>query len=164
MRIPRIYQAGEFQVGQIIALSSQASQHVGVVLRMQIGAQLIIFSGDKWEFNATIVEITKRLVKVHLTQLIQQNKESELMLHLAQGIGRGDKMELIIQKTTELGITRITPIFSKYCGVNLSADRLEKKHRQWQDIAIAACEQSGRNILPQIDAPCDFTQIGRAHV
>ena len=76
--------------------------------------------------------------------------ESPLHIHLGQVMSRGEKMEFTIQKSIELGVSLITPLFSERCGVKLDAERLQKKIQQWQKIAIAACEQSGRNVIPEI--------------
>jgi 16S rRNA (uracil1498-N3)-methyltransferase len=79
--------------------------------------------------------------------------ESPLNIHLAQGISRGDRMDFTLQKSVELGVNTITPIFTERCGVKLSGERLEKKHQQWQKIVISACEQSGRCAVPIVATP-----------
>ena len=87
---------------------------------------------------------------VSLTDAELADNESPLNLHLGQVISRGEKMEFTIQKSIELGVNTITPLFSERCGVKLDGERLEKKLQQWQKIAIAACEQCGRNRMPEI--------------
>lgn len=154
MRVTRIYQPGEFSPGEIIPLSAPASQHVGRVLRMKIGESILLFNGNDYQFPAKIVETTKREVRVEILDAIQHSVESSLKIHLGQCISKGDKMDLVMQKAVELGVTTITPIFSKFCNVNLDEKRIEKKHRQWQDQVISACEQSGRNYLPTVNIPC----------
>ena len=91
-------------------------------------------------------------------EFVDHDVESPLKIHLGQGISRGDKVDFTIQKSVELGITEITPIFSQRCGVKLSGDRLAKKHQQWQKIAIAAAEQSGRNFVPVVHPPIDIKE------
>lgn len=86
------------------------------------------------------------------------DRESPLHIHLGQVMSRGEKMEFTIQKSIELGVSLITPLFSERCGVKLDAERLNKKIQQWQKIAIAACEQSGRNRIPEIRPAMDLEE------
>ncbi|WP_070964537.1 16S rRNA (uracil(1498)-N(3))-methyltransferase [Vibrio sonorensis] len=150
MRIPRIYHPILItQVGET-ALSEEASGHVGRVLRMKQGQELILFDGSGKEFPATISEVTKKSVSVNVSQGVEKSSESPLNLHLGQVISRGEKMEFTIQKSVELGVDTITPLISERCGVKLDQKRFEKKLAQWQKVAISACEQSGRNCIPDI--------------
>ncbi len=150
MRTIRIYQPGFYSVGELVNLSETASQHVGVVLRMQVDDALTLFCGDNREFSATITQVNKKRVQVLINAQIDVSRESYRGIHLAQAISKGDRMEWVIQKAVELGVTSITPLFTAHCVVKLDAARLAKKQLQWQAIAIAACEQSGRNQLPVI--------------
>ncbi|STX27512.1 16S rRNA methyltransferase [Legionella beliardensis] len=150
MREVRIYQPGYYQVGQLIELSSEAGQHVGVVLRMQPGQHLTLFCGDNQEFNAEIISVAKKKVWVKILTCHEVNRESPCSIHLAQAISKGERMEMVVQKAVELGVASITPLITERCAVKLDAARLEKKRLQWQAIAIAACEQSGRNKIPPI--------------
>ncbi|GAA4874194.1 16S rRNA (uracil(1498)-N(3))-methyltransferase [Ferrimonas pelagia] len=150
MRIPRIYQPVALTAGQHVALDEDGANHVGRVLRMQPEQQLILFNGEDDQYLATITEAGKRTVTVRIDERQQHSSESPLDLHLGQVISRGDKMEFTIQKAVELGVASITPLWSERCGVKLTGDRLDKKIRQWQKIAIAACEQCGRNVVPQV--------------
>ncbi|MFI4962413.1 MAG: 16S rRNA (uracil(1498)-N(3))-methyltransferase [Legionellales bacterium] len=163
MREIRIYQPGVYQVGDLLELSSDASHHVGVVLRMQPGEHLTLFCGDSREFHALIETVKKKQVTIRIDSVEEVNRESPLTIHLAQAISKGDRMELVMQKAVELGVTKITPILSEYCVVSLNHERMAKKMSQWQAIAIAACEQSGRTIVPKIHPPLsfeDFVQDG----
>lgn len=150
MRIPRIYHP--FPIHQLgtLALSDDAANHIGKVLRMQPGQFVTLFDGSDAEFPAVISEISKKQLTVDIQQRIEKSIESPLNLHLGQVISRGDKMEFTIQKSVELGVNTITPLLSERCGVKLDPKRFEKKLQQWQKIAIAACEQCGRNIVPVI--------------
>lgn len=150
MRVIRIYQPGEYATGTSLDLSPEASQHVGTVLRMQIGEPLTLFCGNNMEFLACITEVNKKKVRVTITSAHEVNRESPLNLHLAQAISKGDRMEWVVQKAVELGVSAITPLITEYCVVKLDKDRMAKKLHQWQSIAIAACEQSGRNTVPEI--------------
>lgn len=170
MQIPRIYHSqclseqndNKTFVQREVCLEPDAANHVGRVLRMQVGDPIILFNGLLFNglighFEATISAASKKNVTVTLKQFIEHNAESPLSIHLGQGISRGDKMEFTIQKAVELGVSEITPLFSERCGVKLSGERLEKKWQQWQKIAISACEQCGRNTLPLVHKPISLS-------
>ncbi|AHE68341.1 RNA methyltransferase, RsmE family [Legionella oakridgensis ATCC 33761 = DSM 21215] len=132
---------------------------------MHPGEKLILFSGNNCEYSATISAIHKKKVTVIIDAVEEINRESPRLIHLAQAVSKGERMELVIQKAVELGVTSITPLFTERSIVRLDADRLAKKHAQWQAIAIAACEQSGRNIIPSIGQACflnDYLQQSQA--
>lgn len=142
MRIPRIHHPERLIVGSQIALSDDAANHVGRVLRMTAGQHLQLFDGSNQVFDAVITEAGKKNVTVEVLSGEPDDRESPLHIHLGQVMSRGEKMEFTIQKSIELGVSLITPLFSERCGVKLDAERLQKKIQQWQKIAIAACEQS----------------------
>ena len=150
MRIPRIHHPEPVTVGSQIALSDDAANHVGRVLRMGKGQAIQLFDGSNQVFEAVIAEAGKKNVLVDVIGSETDDRESPLHIHLGQVMSRGEKMEFTIQKSIELGVSLITPLFSERCGVKLDAERLQKKIQQWQKIAIAACEQSGRNVVPEI--------------
>ena len=150
MRIPRIYHPESLTVGAEVALSEDAAGHVGRVLRMSSGQALELFDGSNLVFDADILRVDKRSVTVKIRQSRAESRESPLHLHLGQVMSRGEKMEFTIQKSIELGVNVITPLFSERCGVKLDAERQAKKIQQWRKIAIAACEQCGRNSVPEI--------------
>ena len=150
MRIPRIYHPEPLSSHSEVALCEDAANHVGRVLRMSQGQALQLFDGSNQVFDAEITQADKKSVRVRVGEGRLEDRESPLNLHLGQVISRGDKMEFTIQKSIELGANTITPLFSERCGVSLSGDRLAKKLQQWQKIAIAACEQCGRNRVPQV--------------
>lgn len=158
MREIRIYQPGAYTSGDVIELSPEASQHVGTVLRMRAGEHLTLFCGDNREFKATIQDVLKKKVLVSVNDVTIANRESPLAIHLAQAISKGDRMEWVMQKAVELGVTSITPLFTERCVVKLDEQRLSKKIKQWQAIAIAACEQCGRNFIPSIFPAKTFNQ------
>jgi 16S rRNA (uracil1498-N3)-methyltransferase len=158
VRIIRIYQPGNYQSGQILELSPKASQHVHSVLRMQVGEPLTLFCGDNREFDAMIHEIKKKQVLVLVKSIKAVDRESSLVVHLAQAISKGERMEFVMQKSVELGVSSIIPVVTERCVLKLNQDRMDKKLRQWQAIVIAACEQSGRNVVPSVYQPLSFTQ------
>lgn len=150
MRIPRIYHPESVSVGCDIALNDDAAHHVGRVLRMTTGQAVQLFDGSNHVFNARISHTDKKNVHVAVLDARVDDRESPLHIHLGQVMSRGEKMEFTVQKSIELGVNIITPLLSERCGVKLDAERMSKKIQQWQKIAIAACEQCGRNIVPAI--------------
>lgn len=150
MRIPRIYHPTSLQQLTHCTLSEDAANHVGRVLRMQVGEQIELFDGSNHIYTAVITQVSKRTVEVHILNQQWLDRESPLKIHLGQVISRGERMEFTIQKSVELGVNVITPLWSERCGVKLEGERMDKKIQQWQKIAIAACEQCGRNVVPEI--------------
>jgi len=148
--VPRIFCQDKISSGQRITLSKEASHHISGVLRMHPGETLILFCGDNREFYATIVSTFKNSVVVDITAVDEVNRESSRAIHLAQGLSKGERFEWVVQKAVELGVVSITPFISSRCAVRLKEDRLIKKQLQWQAIATAACEQSGRNWVPTV--------------
>ena len=150
MRVPRIYQAATLTPHTEISLDADASAHIGRVLRMSEGQAVSLFNGDGNDYPATITSAGKKSVTVKIDACEANPSESPLNLHLGQVISRGDRMDFTIQKSVELGVNTITPLFSERCGVKLDGERLEKKIQQWQKIVISACEQSGRSSVPVV--------------
>ncbi|MGL5669146.1 MAG: 16S rRNA (uracil(1498)-N(3))-methyltransferase [Shewanella sp.] len=148
MRVPRIYQPQPLAVNQQLNLNEDGAAHIGKVLRMGSGEHISLFNGDGHDYLAEIVDAGKKSVTVKVLSCEANPSESPLNLHLGQVISRGDRMEFTIQKSVELGVNTITPLFSDRCGVKLNGERLEKKIQQWQKIVISACEQSGRSQVP----------------
>lgn len=158
MRKPRIFHdlpltASPLAVGAVLQLGDDAANHVGRVLRMQVGQALQLFSGDGNNYDASIVQVDKRQVQVRVDAVTANSSEAPVAIHLGQGISRGDRMDFVLQKSVELGVSAITPLFTERCGVKLSGERLDKKQQQWQKIVIAACEQSGRSVVPLVHQP-----------
>ncbi|GAA6151705.1 16S rRNA (uracil(1498)-N(3))-methyltransferase [Pseudoteredinibacter isoporae] len=153
MRIPRIYTPQQLQIGSTIRLEEAASRHLGKVLRMTPGRELILFNAQGGEYSAIIHEVGKKVTQVTITEHNTDDRESPLHSHLAIGVSRGDRMDWVLQKACELGVSEITPLFTERTEVKLSGPRLEKKHQHWQQILISACEQCQRNRLPQLRSP-----------
>lgn len=158
MSNPRIYQPTDFSTGSTIALSADAFGHVVRVLRLKAGAEITFFNGDGNDYQAVLKDVSKKQATANIGQCIARNNESPLNIHLGQGISRGDRMDFTLQKSVELGVNTITPLFTERCGVKLNAERLEKKRQQWQKIVISACEQSGRAVVPQVLAPVSLSE------
>jgi 16S rRNA (uracil1498-N3)-methyltransferase len=153
MRISRIYQATKLSPNTTITLATGAANHLTRVLRLVIGDELQIFNAEDGEFSASIKEINKQQVIIQLDKKLIINNESPIQIHLGQASARGEKMDWIIQKATELGVAQITPLITERCGVKLSEERWSKRLQHWQAVAISACEQCGRNKIPIINGP-----------
>jgi 16S rRNA (uracil1498-N3)-methyltransferase len=154
MRNPRIYQQGLFTINETVTLSEDAFGHAVRVLRLRAGDHIILFNGsESFQYAATLTEVSKKSAQVKINTKELVNSESPLNIHLGQGISRGDRMDFTLQKSVELGVNTITPLFTERCGVKLNAERLEKKRQQWQKIVISACEQSGRIYVPTVTEP-----------
>jgi 16S rRNA (uracil1498-N3)-methyltransferase len=139
--------------GTEIALPAAASTHVTRVLRLRVGAQLAVFDGRGREHRAEIAAMAGGAVRVRLLEPIEGRPESPLAVTLIQGVSRGERMDWTLQKATELGVRAIAPVLAARSVVRLDARQAEAKLRHWQQIAVAACEQSGRSVLPDVRAP-----------
>lgn len=153
MRIPRIYVDHELRPGREVRLPDQAGEHAARVLRLERGAPLILFNGDGREFEAALASLAKHSVTAEIGSAREADRESPLPLTLAQAIARGEKMDWILQKATELGVARIVPIVTERTEVKLDADRAQRRLGHWRSIIAGACEQCGRNRLPELAAP-----------
>ncbi len=150
MRIPRIFHPEPLSAHSRVSLDADAARHVGRVLRLGVEDTLILFDGHGGEYSARIVESSKRELCVECGDKHPVECESPLQITLAQGISKGERMDYTIQKAVELGISRIAPLNTERSVVNLKGDRLEKKLQHWRGVIISACEQSGRNTLPEL--------------
>jgi len=154
MSNPRIYQKSAFILHQTVKLSDDAFGHLVRVLRLKAGDEVTFFNGEEAvQYQAKLVDVTKKQASAEILAEEVVSNESPLNIHLGQGISRGDRMDFTLQKSVELGVNTITPLFTERCGVKLTGERLAKKHQQWQKIVISACEQSGRCIVPTVRAP-----------
>lgn len=159
MRIPRIYTTAHLNSQTQVNLEESIAHYLGKVLRMSAGRELVLFNGQGGEFKATINNITKKSISVDVGEFNPVNRESPLHTHLAIGLSRGERWDLVLQKATELGVNQITPLFTENSEVKLTGERLEKKIAHWQGIIISACEQCQRNIVPTLNKPLLFTDF-----
>ena len=153
----RIYTSEALVNGQQIRLDDQAFQHLVRVLRMTDGDELVLFNGDGRALAGTLCAVGKKEASVQLGDCVAEDPLPLLDLHLGQVISKGDRMDFTIQKATELGVSRITPLWSERCDVRLKGERMDKKLEHWRKVAISACEQSGRNRVPEILEPQAMT-------
>jgi 16S rRNA (uracil1498-N3)-methyltransferase len=156
MRLTRVYVDAPVAAGRRLVVEGSAANHIARVLRLRSGDALTVFDGSGGEFGARIEEFRKEAVVVAVEEHRPLDRESPLPLTLTQGISRGERMDWIIQKATELGASRIVPVFTKRSVVRLDEKQAERKLQHWRAIAIAACEQCGRNRIPDLAAPVDF--------
>ncbi len=150
MRIPRIYLPASLSTGQIIELDGQAAVHLTRVLRLRVGDALCLFNGEGGEFAAWLTEVGRRTASIEVGEYSAREVESGLQLVLAQGVSRGERMDYTVQKAVELGVSCIVPLETSRTTVNLAGDRHDKRLAHWQGVVNAACEQSGRNRVPQV--------------
>lgn len=150
MRTIRIHVDLPLNTGIELSLPTQAAEHVARVLRLGVGAPLTLFNGDGHDYQAVIVAVGKREVAARIVSRDLVRNESPLRLTLAQAVVRGEKMDLIVQKATELGVMRIVPLLTERSEIRLDAGRAEKRLAHWQAIAASACEQSGRASVPEV--------------
>ena len=152
MRLTRIYLDAPLAVGKQVVLPEQAATHLTRVLRLRAGAALILFNGQGGEYTAELLAVERAAARAAILQQHPIERESPLRLTLLQGIARGERMDLIVQKATELGIGRLVPIAAEHGVVRLDPIQGLRRVEHWQSIAISACEQCGRNRVPQIGA------------
>jgi 16S rRNA (uracil1498-N3)-methyltransferase len=129
------------------------------VLRLGAGADLTLFDGAGGEYAARIASLRKDAVLVDVGAYAAVERESPLAVTLAQGVSRGERMDWVMQKATELGVRRIVPLITQRSVVRLDARQAEKKSQHWRGISIAACEQCGRNRLPELAAPVGLQEF-----
>lgn len=153
MRIPRIHLPLPLAVGATAPLDDNAFNRVVRVLRLKPGAELVLFDGAGGAFAATLAEVGKRDARARVTAILPGDVESPLRVVLAQAISRGEKMDYTLQKAVELGVAAIQPLFAERGGVALSGERLARKIQHWRGVVVGACEQCGRNRLPELRQP-----------
>lgn len=151
MALTRLFVRSALQPGQDLTLDSEQTHYLGRALRLRAGDSLSVFSAESGEFDATIRSIQKSSAEIAIGGAIATTTESPLKVHLVQGVSRGERMDFVVQKATELGVKRISPVLTEYGVVKLDGVRAAKRREHWQKIAESACEQSGRTRPPLID-------------
>jgi 16S rRNA (uracil1498-N3)-methyltransferase len=159
MRVNRVF--SEVPVGGRVQLelTGTAANHIARVLRVRVGEPLILFDDAGGEYAAMVEAFTRDTVRVAVGDYLDVNRESPLHVTLAQGVSRGERMDVVVQKATELGVKRIVPVLAERTVVRLNDAQAANRLRHWRAIAIAACEQCGRNRLPQITAPMTLQEF-----
>lgn len=158
MRDTRIHVPSTLALDSVMELPTSSADHLVRVLRMQVGQSLTVFNGDGLDHAAEIVRVDKRGVAIRVASAgFDIASESPLRITLAQGVARGEKMDWIVQKATELGVHRIVPVITERTEVKLDADRAQRRVGHWQAVVISACEQSGRAVVPVVAPPVKLT-------
>lgn len=166
MRDIRIHVPAALAAGAHIALPDAAAGHVARVLRLRAGDPVVLFNGDGHEYPARLIQVDARAAVVEIAGSRTANRESPLAITLVQALARGEKMDWIVQKATELGVHAIVPVTSERSEVQLGDARGAKRLDHWRAVTVSACEQCGRNVVPRIDAPRSlqaWLQGGQAH-
>ena len=153
MRLTRVHVDAPLGEGLVVTLSEHAGGHLVRVLRLREGDACALFNGDGRDYDARIRGIGKRGVEVEVLSATPVDNESPLAITLLQGIARGEKMDLILQKATELGVARIVPVHSERSEVKLEGARAEKRLAHWRGVVASACEQCGRATVPEVVPP-----------
>lgn len=151
LRTPRIYTPFSPQVGGELDLDTEASHHLLQVLRFRSGSALTLFNGDGRNYAGVLTQCTRKSARVAITSQSELEQPAALQINLGLGLSKGERMDFAVQKSVELGVTRITPLITEHSVVRLSAERRENRQEHWKRVAIAACEQSGRCRLPVIE-------------
>lgn len=149
----RFYHSKPINLNETIVMDDFASHHALKVMRLKNNDQLILFNGDGSDYTGQVINISKHQVKVSIKSKKSIRSESNLRVILLQALTSSEKMDLIIQKTTELGISEIQPIVCERGIVKIKKEKIEKKLSHWRQVAIAACEQCGRAKIPKIHEP-----------
>jgi 16S rRNA (uracil1498-N3)-methyltransferase len=162
MRLTRVHVAGPLVCGERVRLQGSAASHITRVLRLRVGAALIVFDGNGGEYAGSIDKAHGGEVLVAVGARADTERESPLALTLAQGISRGERMDLVVQKATELGVSHLVPLLTERSVVRLTAQQSDRKVNHWRAIVVAACEQCGRNRLPSVAAPMPLGEFLKA--
>ena len=154
MRISRLYVEASLQPGDSLTLPPESSHYLATVLRLGPDSPLIVFNGSDGEFAATISSASKKQVAISVADQLRPASSEPLRIHLGIGLSRGERMDFVMQKATELGVAKITPLYCQFGEVRFKEQkRLDNKLRHWQQVVINACEQCGRLTVPTVAAP-----------
>lgn len=153
MRVPRIYVDSALRTGSSIQLPLRQSNYLCKALRMEAGRELWLFNGQGGAYKSQIELPNPKKAQISVGEFDEENRQSTLNIELGIAVSKGDRFDFVVQKATELGVTSIRPLLTERIDVRLNAERSKKKLEHWQSISISACEQSGRNMLPVVDAP-----------
>src|SRR5882672_1587032 len=152
---PRLFTPVDLVLGAEIRLPDRAAHHLAV-LRMRSGDAVTLFNGRGGEFSAELLRVAADEMLARVLSKDDSERESPLFIALAQCVSGGDRMDTALQKSTELGVSKIVPIASERSVVRLSSDRAEKRVAHWRNVVIAACEQCGRNRVPEVASITDI--------
>lgn len=149
----RFYSPEKLRVGAQVKLSENAATHATRVMRLNVGDQLILFDGSGFDFACELFSVQKNATLAKVLGATELHNESPINITLILGISSGDRMDIAIQKAVELGVNQIVPIKTERSVVKLDEDKAKKRVEHWQNVVIAACEQSGRAKIPSVSKP-----------
>jgi 16S rRNA (uracil1498-N3)-methyltransferase len=155
----RFYSPEKLQLGAQVKLSDNASIHATRVMRLNVGDKLFLFDGNSSDFECELVSVQKNATLAKVLSVQEVKSESPINIILLLGISSGDRMDIGIQKAVELGVNRIIPIKTERSVVKLDEEKAKKRVEHWQHIVIAACEQSGRAVLPIVELPTTLSSF-----
>lgn len=156
MRISRIFTDLPLSPGTETELGEAAARYIGQVLRLRPGQSLVLFDGSGVDHEAGLIRCDRRGCRVRVIRALTTEPAPPIRVHLGIGISRGERMDYAIQKSVELGVAAITPLFTARGVVRLKAERLQKRIAHWQGVVVSACEQSGRSRLPALNPPLEL--------
>ncbi|MFQ5642646.1 MAG: 16S rRNA (uracil(1498)-N(3))-methyltransferase [Thiogranum sp.] len=154
MRISRFYTRQRLVDGETVELDAETSHYVSRVLRLRAGNPLVLFNGDGRDYHAVLDSVGRQQVSARILHAESIARESQLHIELGQGISRGERMDFVLQKSVELGVNILTPLWTARSQVRLHDKRLGKRMAHWQGIIRSACAQSGRSVLPGLQDAC----------
>ncbi|MEW5770995.1 MAG: 16S rRNA (uracil(1498)-N(3))-methyltransferase [Pseudomonadota bacterium] len=158
--MPRFHCPGPLQPGATVTLPDAVARHAIGALRLRDGEAVTLFNGDGHEYPGTLN--TQGRASVRVLERLTPPRESPLRIVLAQGISSGERMDLTVQKSVELGVAAIQPLVMRRTIVRLAGDKVEKRRAHWQAVVVSACEQCGRNLVPEVRAIAEFDAWRRA--
>jgi 16S rRNA (uracil1498-N3)-methyltransferase len=150
VRINRLYTAIHLEPGAEVVLEGPAAHYLGRVLRVGPGQSVVLFNGDGQDYAADVLRPGKGSVVLEVRSRLPAVREPDFKITVAQAISRGERMDQTLQKCTELGASAFRPLFSERVEVRLTGGKLERRMAHWQGVVVAACEQSGRAVVPQV--------------
>ncbi len=157
MRTPRIFSPQPLNLNLEVTLEAMATRHLAQVLRLKPDREITLFNGDGREYRAKLTVCDKKAAIAQILAASEPEPNPNLSIRLAIGISRGERMEFALQKSVELGVTEIIPLFTQRCMVRLHGERLERRLHHWKHIVTAACEQSGRCRIPELRPAVELT-------
>ena len=155
----RFYSPPEDIGDATVTLSTDETHHLTHVLRLTPGSPAFVFDGCGREYKCTFRGITDNRARLEINEALSNVVESPLHLTLAQALAKGDKFDLIIQKATELGVSRIVPLMTRYADVKLEEQMVTRRLERWRRISLEALKQCGRRRLVEITIPCTLPQL-----
>jgi len=157
--VPRFYLTKEKIQDNKGIIAGPELEHMRTVLRLQPGQTVTLFDDEGWEHEAIIQSYGARVAELEILKSYQPKRESPLDITLAQAIGKGEKMDWVVEKATELGVQTVLPFFSSYTVPRLNTDKMQKRRLRWEKIAVSAAKQSGRTRIPKIMELGDFDSV-----